>query len=448
MFKKLINTGVHEGLTFKEQSKIRIFNSSLLTVAAILTLYTGIGLLQKLYFTTALTVVELLFIAVNFQFTHARKYNLSFHFGILNGLFFIFGFVFLLGEVNQTHLYFLFMPMAAMIVFDSKKTVLIYFALSMAILLFSFYIFKNYLPVYNVADAAGTFRLMNPLFTGLLIFLGIKLFKNENLEFNDKINQQKKLLEEKNKDITDSIQYAKRIQSALMASDNLLKKNLPEHFVLYKPKDIVSGDFYWAEKFENKFLLAVCDCTGHGVPGAFMSLLGISFLNEITKEKNITQPDLVFNALRANIINALNPEWTMEEGKDGMDAVLCNFDFTKKEVQFTCSNNPLWILRNNQWLEFKPDKFPIGLHGEIKPFTLRSEQLQKGDLMYMFTDGYADQFGGVKGKKFKYKNIQKVLLENSPKSMEEQKKILDDAIEKWKGNLEQVDDILIIGIRI
>ncbi len=377
-----------------------------------------------------------------------RKYNFSFHFGIINGMIFIFGFVILLGEVNQTHLYFLFMPMAAMIVFDKKRTVLFYFIFSMLLLLSSFYFFQYFHPLYNIDNTPLFFRFLNPFFAGLLIFLGIKLFKIENIEFNDLINHQKKLLEEKNKDITDSIQYAKRIQNALMASDSLLKKNLPEYFVLYKPKDIVSGDFYWAEKTENKFLLAVCDCTGHGVPGAFMSLLGVSFLNEITKEKNITQPDLIFSSLRENIIHAINPEGN-EEGKDGMDAVLCSFDFEKMEMNFACSNNPLWIFRNNQCLEIKPDKFPIGKYeGEIKPFTLHSEKLQKGDLIYLFTDGYADQFGGAKGKKFKYKNIQQILSLHANKTMSEQKKVLDKTIETWKGNLEQVDDILIIGIKI
>ncbi|MBI4931427.1 MAG: hypothetical protein HY841_11730 [Bacteroidetes bacterium] len=285
MFKRIINTGIYPELNFKEQSKIRIFNISCLVVSSILIFYSVLGIIQELYLISFLSLLEVLFFAFNLWITHLRKYIFSYHFGIINGMMFIFSFAIVLGETNQAHLYFLFMPMAAMIVFDSKKTALFYFILSMILLTASTFIYKYFTPFYDVSATGGVFGLTNLLFAGLLIFLGIKLFKVENLEFNEKINLQKKLLEEKNKDITDSITYAKRIQKALMASDSLLNKNLPEHFILYKPKDIVSGDFYWAQKCGDKFLIATCDCTGHGVPGAFMSLLGISFLNEITKEK-------------------------------------------------------------------------------------------------------------------------------------------------------------------
>ncbi len=195
-------------------------------------------------------------------------------------------------------------------------------------------------------------------------------------------------------------------------------------------------------------MLAICDCTGHGVPGAFMSLLNISFLNEIVMERNIHKPDLVFNHLRDDIIKVLNPAGTLEEGKDGMDAVLCNFDFKQNRFDFACANNPIWIIRNNQLKEFKPDKMPIGMHEDRKPFSIQSEQLQKGDVIYLFTDGYADQFGGTKGKKFKYKQLKDLLLENCHLTLAEQSEILSQKFESWKRDLEQVDDVLIVGIRI
>lgn len=273
---------------------------------------------------------------------------------------------------------------------------------------------------------------------------GLMLEKNSALETaNSEIAQ-------KNKDITDSIQYAKRIQRALLASDTLLKKNLPEYFVLYKPKDIVSGDFYWANYVNGKFLIITADCTGHGVPGAFMSLLNISLLNEITLQRKITSPDQVLNNVRDQIISILNPEGTETESKDGMDCLLCTFDFANKKVEFAAANNPLWILKNGnpEIQKYKPDKQPIGFHSIYKPFTLQSATLEKGDIIYSFTDGFADQFGGEKGKKFKYKQLQELILANAHLPMHEQRNNLEKAFNTWQGGLEQVDDVLVIGIRV
>ena len=257
------------------------------------------------------------------------------------------------------------------------------------------------------------------------------------------------IIHEKNQEITDSIHSAKRIQHALLASDSLLKKHLPEYFVLYKPKDIVSGDFYWANVIDNKFVIITADCTGHGVPGAFMSLLNISYLNEAIIEKRIDSPEKILEHIRTQIINTLNPEGAVVESKDGMDAVLCIYDFKHLWLRFACANNPLWVVRNNDLIKFKPDKMPVGMHhGEKKPFSINTLGLRKGDIIYTFTDGYADQFGGPKGKKFKYKALKEVLISIQTKSMEEQKEILHSTFEKWKGNLEQVDDVLIIGVRV
>ena len=267
------------------------------------------------------------------------------------------------------------------------------------------------------------------------------------------INRQKRIIETQNSEILDSIHYAKRIQRALLASDSLLKRRLPEFFILYKPKDIVSGDFYWAGEVasgdEKLFLLCVADCTGHGVPGAFMSLLNISLLNETVLEKKITQPHLIFGNVRQSLLQAFSADEGKEEGRDGMDAVLCAFSEKNKRMEFACANNPVWLLRRGELLEFAPDKMPVGKHeGAQGPFTLQTVELQKEDILYLFTDGYADQFGGPKGKKFKYAQLKKVLLENAQRSLAEQKKALDETIEAWRGKLEQVDDILIVGIKI
>lgn len=296
---------------------------------------------------------------------------------------------------------------------------------------------------------ASGFILVSVL--AFFIFRGYRQKQHSNViisEQKKEVEHHRDLIEAKNKEITDSIYYAQRIQKALLAGDLLLKKNLPEYFVFYKPKDIVSGDFYWANIIDNKFFLCVADCTGHGVPGAFMSLLNISFLNEALIEKKIDSPDKVLDHVRNQIIHALNPEGTETTSRDGMDAVLCMFDLKGGWLRFACANNPLWLIRNNELKEFGADKMPVGMHhGEIQPFALNTLGLRKGDMIYLFTDGYADQFGGEKGKKFKYKNLQKILLENSSRSMEEQRLVLDDAMKKWQGNMEQIDDILIIGMR-
>lgn len=226
-------------------------------------------------------------------------------------------------------------------------------------------------------------------------------------------------------------------------------------FILYKPKDIVSGDFYYAlsHKVQGSskelFYMCTADCTGHGVPGAFMSMLGISYLNESIIEKNIIHPNEILNNMRTEIINALNPEGSEEESKDGMDCVLCAFDFPGMKLEFAAANNPLWLFRDGAFTEYKPDKMPVGkYHDETKPFTLQTIDLKKGDIIYTFTDGFADQFGGPKGKKFKYKQLQETLLSVANLGMDDQKKILEKTFDDWKGNYEQVDDICVIGIKI
>jgi serine phosphatase RsbU (regulator of sigma subunit) len=226
-------------------------------------------------------------------------------------------------------------------------------------------------------------------------------------------------------------------------------------FILYKPKDIVSGDFYFAlaHKQENesseKFYMCTADCTGHGVPGALMSMLGISNLNESIIEKKLSKPNEILDSVRKGIIDSLNAEGSLVESKDGMDCVLCVYDFQNMTLEFAAANNPLWLLRNGEIIEFKPDKFPVGKYGdELKPFTLQKTDLQKGDIIYTFTDGFADQFGGPKGKKFKYKQLQDLLLSIHTLPMTQQKEKLNEVFEEWRGNLEQVDDVLVIGVKI
>jgi len=262
------------------------------------------------------------------------------------------------------------------------------------------------------------------------------------------VEHQKESVDEKQKEILDSIHYAKRIQRAVITSDTYISQYVKDYFVYYQPKDIVSGDFYWALHANNKFYLATADCTGHGVPGAFMSLLNISILNEVMIEKKITRADLILNEARKDIVKSLNPTGS-EESKDGMDCILACFDFKNLKLEYAAANNSFYIVRDNQLITCTADKMPVGKSfGDTEPFTLHLVDLQKGDTVYMLTDGLPDQFGGPKGKKYKYKQLEDLLIANNEKPLAKQREILNTSFSSWKGNLEQVDDVLLIGIKI
>ncbi|HRE73768.1 MAG TPA: tetratricopeptide repeat protein [Flavobacteriales bacterium] len=259
---------------------------------------------------------------------------------------------------------------------------------------------------------------------------------------NASIREQKDIIEEKQKEITDSINYARRIQFALLAHEEVMKNELPEHFVLFQPKDIVSGDFYWATKKDADFYLAVCDSTGHGVPGAFMSLLNISFLNEAITEKVIKEPGAILDHTRSRLISNISQQGQ----KDGMDGILLRF--SKQQISYAAAHNNPVIVRNGELIELPADKMPIGQSDYENTFNTHFPELQKGDMLYLYTDGYADQFGGPKGKKFKYSTLNQLLIQISQSPLSEQKSILETTIQNWKGDLEQVDDICVIGIRV
>ncbi len=273
---------------------------------------------------------------------------------------------------------------------------------------------------------------------------------------------QKEKIEEIHKDVTDSINYAKRIQEAVLPISSDSRSVLGEHFILFKPKDIVSGDFYWTTKINNLLFISVADCTGHGVPGAFMSMLGISFLNEIVQKQEIQKASHILNILRLEIINALQQKGVQGEQKDGMDISLLVINTDTNEAQWAGANNPLYIVKSEklkaeseelstldfQLYELKGDKMPIAIYPKMNDFINHEFSLQQGDCIYLFTDGYADQFGGLKGRKFLYKQFKEVLLNNCNKSMLEQKEILESEFENWRGEYEQVDDITVLGIKI
>lgn len=276
------------------------------------------------------------------------------------------------------------------------------------------------------------------LVTSLLVFL---LFKA-----NSRRKETLLQLAEKNKEIVDSIHYAQRIQKAILPSEESINDALWESFVLYEPKDIVAGDFYWLEVEEESVYVSVADCTGHGVPGAMLSVICSKLLTKTVKELKLYEPSKILDST----VTLLEERFSRggEKVSDGMDLGLCRINFSKMTIEYSGANNPLYYIRNGELNVIKPDKQPIGAYPKRSPYTNTTLEIKPGDCLYMLTDGYIDQFGGEKGKKFKSRPFRNLLIEHHKKPMEEQKRILQKTIKDWQGDLEQVDDICVMGIRI
>jgi serine phosphatase RsbU (regulator of sigma subunit)/Tfp pilus assembly protein PilF len=289
----------------------------------------------------------------------------------------------------------------------------------------------------------------------LVVFAGFVLRaygqkRKANLELdikNHKIEVAYKIIEEKQKEIVDSINYAKRIQYTLLAKKEFLEQSLGEHFILFKPKDIVSGDFYWAASrasaANDLFYLAVCDSTGHGVPGAFMSLLSIGFLSEAINEKGIVQPNEVLKYVRDRLIENVSTEGQ----KDGFDGILLCINETTNTITYAAAHNNPVLIENEIMKHLPSDKMPVGIGERQEDFKLYTIEASKGSILYLYTDGYPDQFGGPRGKKFKYKQLEEMLLANHQLDLNEQAMQLDKRFEEWRGDLEQVDDVCVIGLK-
>lgn len=274
----------------------------------------------------------------------------------------------------------------------------------------------------------------------LIIMKRNKERKNDNAILTTKNHE----IETKNRDIMDSIKYAKRIQNAILPPNKIVKEFLHDSFIYYKPKDIVAGDFYWLEHKEGKVLFAAADCTGHGVPGAMVSVVCSNGLNRSVREHGITDPGKILDKTRDIIIQEF--EKSEEDVNDGMDIALCSLE--GNTLLYAGAHNPLWIIRNGKLLETKANKQPIGKFDKLLPYTTHTFELEPNDTFYIFSDGYVDQFGGEKGKKFKANAFKELLISIQDKSMEEQKEKLDQVFESWKGDLEQIDDVCVIGIRM
>ncbi len=304
------------------------------------------------------------------------------------------------------------------------------------------------------------FYVISAIFGITAIFIFIKV-RERNLIIEKKILEEKvelrtteirkknKELEVKNKNITDSIKYAKRIQNAMLPTDSYLDEIMAEYFIFFRPRDIVSGDYYWASEKSGKLIIAAVDCTGHGVPGAFMSMLGITILDEIVNKKNITKASQILDEMKASIIDHLKQRGRRGETQDGMDITLCSIDKKTLKMEMSGAYNPLYLVRNGELIRVKADRMPIGIYyKKTDPFTNNEIQLQKGDMLYLFSDGYIDQFSGATGEKLMTKKFKNYVLDIYNKPLHEQKTILEERFDKWKADADQVDDVIVFGVRV
>jgi sigma-B regulation protein RsbU (phosphoserine phosphatase) len=346
----------------------------------------------------------------------------------------------------------LFIGVGMLVLWDIKLSIIILIATIISNIVF--YKINSTLTVDEFLINGGLLTLSVAVFCVFLIRTRYRLTLNE-IRIRLELAKSKEIIEEKHeevllqkKEITDSINYARSIQRAFIPTEEQFNSYFKDSFVYFKPKDIVSGDFYWAYQKEDLLFYATADCTGHGVPGGFMTMLGLSFLDDIIESKATTNPASALNLIRDKIVNTLKQSGNIGENKDGMDITVCCIDQTKNELTYSSANNSLYLIRNNEVAIHKGDKQPCGFYHDNKPFTSHTISLMPNDCIYTFTDGFADQFGGPKGKKFRYKQFEETLLNNVNDPFSVQKNKLSSALEAWKGNLDQVDDILVIGIKI
>jgi len=447
VWNRVSRIGLIEGEGVHDRREVIFLNRMLALLPVIFLCY----LPFEIYFngTSMLPVVGLM----NFLFLiplilhHYRYFRFAHYYLFFIGNIMITGAGLLIGRGVDNHVTFIPALLIGIIIFKTKAERFLVLFITTVFFFLQQFLFDIISPEIYISDEIkSTFSNILFILALVLTFLIGFYFIGINSEYEVIVNDQKEAITIKNNEITSSITYAKRIQNAILPPASVVKELLPDSFILYKPKDIVAGDFYWIENINDTILFAAADSTGHGVPGAMVSVICNNALSRSVREFALTQPAHILDKAREIIIREF--EKSEEEVKDGMDISLCALNFKTKTLHWAGANNPLLIIRNKEIIEIKPDKQPVGKFSGARPFTDHSIELFANDQIYIFSDGYADQFGGPDGKKFKYKALKQLLLDNHEKSMEEQKKSLDAVLLKWKGNLEQVDDICVIGVKI
>lgn len=451
---KISRLGLYDDEGVIDRRDVILLNRVLAIMPVLLLLYLPFELYFNGTSVVSVTFVMISLFLVGLYFNKKRWFKLSKAYIFVIGILMIMFAALFVGKGVNNHVTLIPMLLLGVILFKSNLARYIALVITAAVFFLQLYLLDIVPPTISVAMEIKT--IFSHIFFVLALTMSFLLghyFIGINNDYEGIIIKQKKkaeiqsdLLKEKNKEIVDSITYAKRIQHAILPPLKVFKENLPESFVLYKPKDIVAGDFYWMEQVENTTLFAAADCTGHGVPGAMVSVLCNNGLNRSVREFSLSKPGEILDKTRELVIEEFRK--SEQEVKDGMDIALCSIEDLK--LQYAGAHNALWIIRKNtaEVEEIRANKEPIGNFENPTPFTTHTVQLNPGDSIYIFTDGFADQFGGEKGKKFKAANFKKLLVSIQSKSMEEQKRVINDTFESWKDDLEQVDDVCVIGVRV
>lgn len=455
LWKFISELGFHEGLPSEEVRRLRLLSRLNFIAFDVLLVYLVVELWMGVFaFMPYIAVVEAMLLFDLFLL-HKRKYAAAKYFSIITMAGTIVFFALTTGEDVLSDL--LLIPLVAMplVVLKSRKEAFIILGLLIALLLAVKSIQPSFEPWLDL-DVEGRIFMsrMNIVIAMFITFMLTFYFRVANEDYEQDILHANAIINERNKEITDSITYAKRIQDAILPPQRVVKEWLQESFILYRPKDIVAGDFYWmpsqaaAKESEQEVVyFAAADCTGHGVPGAMVSVVCSNALSRALVEEGVKEPGKILDRTRELVTDLFGQG--DEDIKDGMDISLCALSTSTGTLKWAGANNPLWIIRKNatEVEEIKPDKQPIGKYAAEKPFTTHTIELKTGDAIYIFSDGFQDQFGGDKGKKFKSGKLKKLLISVQELDMQAQRAALLSAFENWKGELEQVDDVCVIGVK-
>jgi len=460
LFKKLINNGVFSDQSFSVQNKIRIFNVAVLIIVLINLSYLTVGIVsQQLYDFNFIFIVYIAVLALIFLVIRANRSVFALHLMMICGLSFIYSMCVLFGEKADFHVIFLFILIGS-VVFGSRKYTVYYFLAAMLCMVGAKIMYSYFEPFYPDAALAHT-GVFNLAATGILIYFSMARFRAELSKNHKKLSEKNKIIESQQEKIIDSINYAKHIQQSILVEESEMQKHFPQSFIYYQPKDIVSGDFYWLSEIKKNgsslYVVAVADCTGHGVPGAFLSMIGNMLLNKIVNEKDIIQPALILKELHNGILDSLHRENNPNGSGDGMDIAICTIDPANQTIAYAGAMNPLYVLRktgNGQMEIIHADSQSIGssiqnpnLPAEIS-FTNHTIAYEKEMAIYLFSDGYIDQFNAERKRRFGSERFRNILTETAHLPMQEQKEKLIRTFNEWSGEGTQLDDVLVMGLKI